>query len=406
MADSLKNSINRFIDSHPKITAAKEQLTIAGIDVEVAKDNFMPELKISGDLGSQSYEDSGTGVDSSNMNNNRYLVELSQNLFRGFQDESLENQAMVKETIAIKNYENVYQKILLEAVNAYVDVLHYEQANQISQKKVELLEKYSALMSKARKSGSKTDIDVYDAQLSLQQALEQNADINGKYLSALGNYEAVFGSNAEPKMLQLPSYNKKIIPATLEESIEQANNQSVLITLAESNIEMAQHEKVTVESDYWPTIDLVGSFGEEKNREGVDGRTQDGRIYLKLEWKYNLGNQNYKKVQSASGSLTKERYNYESVKKEVNHKVRLAWQKYSTLKAREKISSHTLEIANKVYQARKDLKSKGKGNAIAIINSKAKLLDSTIAQTNASYESLKSTYALAKEIGSIQTMLQ
>ena len=406
MADNLQNSIDQFIDSHPKVTAAKEQLTIAGIDIDVAKDNFMPELRINGDVGSQSYEDSGTGIDSSNMNNNRYLVELSQNLFRGFQDQLSESQAMVKETIAIKNYEKVYQKILLDAVNAYLDVLHYKETRKIVEKKIELLEKYASLMAKAKRSGSKTDVDVYEAQLSLQQALGQQADIDGKYLSALGNYESVFGVSAEPQTLLQPSYNKKLMPATLNKSLAQANNQSVFITLAESNIEIAQYKKVAVEGDYWPTVDLVGSFGEEKNKEGVRGRTKDGRVYLKVEWKYNLGNQNYKKVQSASGSLTKERYNYESVKKEVNQKVRLAWQKYSTLKARAKISRNTLEIANKVYKARKDLKLKGKGNAIAIINSKAKLLDSTIAQINANYESLKSTYALAKEIGNIQSMLQ
>ncbi len=403
-ADSLKNEINIFIDAHPKITAARQQLSNANIDVKVAKDNYMPVLRVSSDIGDQSYSDSAVNIDST-MNNNRYIVEISQNVFRGFRDRSLQNQAMVKETIAIKKYENTRQEVLLEAINAYLDVLHYDQVQTVVEKKVELIQQYSELMNTAKESGLKTDVDVYEAQLSYQQSLEQQSDIQGKYLSALGNFESLYGYSAIVESMSTPVYDSKLIPSSLDESLDLAKNQSVLITLAQSNIDQALYEKDTVKSDYWPSLDIVGSASEENNKEGRKGRTQDNRIYLKIEWRYNLGHQNFKKVKSASGNIIKERYNYEAVIKDVSKKVRLAWQKHTSLKARLKIANDTLKIANNVYEARKDLKLKGKGGSIAIITAKAKLLDSTIARYNASFESLKSSYALAKEFGSIQQML-
>jgi outer membrane protein TolC len=403
---TLKSEISQAVDVHPKVATAKQKLTNAGIDVEVAEANYMPVVSVNGDLGEQDYKDTSSGIDSKGMNNNRYTLELRQNLFRGGKDQALSAQALVIETLAIKNFEDVYNDVLLEASEAYLDVLQYDQTRAVSEKKIELLEKYTDLIKKAKESGSKTHVDVYEAQLSLQQALGQKADIDGKFQSALSNYKTVFNQNADIKSMSLPDGNKAFVPESLDEAIEQAKNQSVKIAMAETNIENAESEKRIAKSEFWPTVDLVASLSEEKNREGIRRLITDKRVYIQIDWKINLGNQVSKKVQSASGKVTQERYNLDAVNQEVEQKVRLAWQKHAALKTRSQISEQTLLIANDVYDARKDLNKKGKGGAVAIIKSKLQLLDSTIEKLNANFEARKAEFALAKEIGTIKALLK
>ncbi len=405
VADSLKNEIGKFIDNHPKVNTAKQQLINSGIDIEVAKANYMPVLNVNGDVGSQDFEDTYLNVDN-NLENNRYMVEISQNLFRGYRDKAAIDESMVKEKIAIKTYENIKQSITLEATNAYLDVLHYHLSDSKVSKKVEILNKLVGLIEKAKRSGSRTDVDIYEAQLTAQQALEQQIDIQGKQQSALGQFQSIFGYQPNVNDFTMPSYRASQLPGSLEDALETAKNQSVVITIAQSNIEKAGFNKDAVSGEYWPTVDLVTSYSEEKNKEGTEGRTKDGRIYLRMEWKYNLGNQINKKVRSAEGYVVSEKYNYDAIVKEVEQNVRLAWQKYSTLQRRHQLAKDTLGIAQSVYKARLDLKSRGKGNNMAIINANIRLIDSEIAMINAEFESIKSVYNLSKELGTIETITQ
>jgi len=364
----------------------------------------MPVLSISGDIGEQTYDDNSAGIDST-LNNNRYKIELTQNIFRGFRDQAFLNQTITKNQITIKNYEKIKQSLLLDAALSYLTVLQYQHAKVKINEKVKILNQFVDLIKKAKKSGSKTEVDVYEAQLTLQQALEQEIDINGKYLSAFGQFQSIYDYAPKTDSFSLPSAKLNLLPITLEEALDTAKSQSVVITIAQSNIDMANYEKNNVSGEFWPSIDIVGSFSEEENKEGIKGRTQDGRLYLRMEWKYNLGNQITKKVRSAEGTVSAERYHYKSVVKELEQSVNLVWQKYKTLQSRHRLTNETLKLALSVYQARLDLKSKGKGNNMAIINSNVRLINSQLAKINAEFEATKSAYSLAEKIGNIEELI-
>jgi len=397
-AATLNQELTQLINKHPLVLAHNEKLLAADAEIEVAKDNYMPVLNITGDIGRQQYEDTGANTDS-NLNNNRFTVSITQNLFKGFKDQAIENESISKQLSSKLTLDKTIQKLSYNASLTYSDVLHYQLLEKLIIKKVKLAEQFIQMREKQKKSGSGNQINVYEARLTKQRSLEQKLNIQGKNRSSLAKFKSIFDHAANSRNMFKPQSINNILPITLTQAIEVAKQNSFNILIAQTRMQQSKYKKQGVKSEFWPVVDIVGSYGMEENYQGVEGTKKDARIYSKLNWKYNLGNQTGAKLKNANRKYNSDKYTYQAAIKDIEQQVNQSWEKYQTQTSRNQLASETVEVAQYIYQSRSQLKQKGRGDEMGLLNAQVRLIDTQIAQLNAQHESIKASYELAYACG-------
>jgi|GEM_PF-2175349 len=397
-AASLEQELDQLINNHPLIKANQNRVSAAEAEIDVVLDNYMPVLDVSGDMGQQKYKDSGAGTDS-DLNNNRFSVSMTQNLFKGYKDKAKENETVSKQLTAKLSLDKTIQRLTYEGSTTYLDVLHYNSINELINEKVALSNQFIAMREQQKSSGSGNQVNVYEAQLTLQRALEQQLLIQGRQQTALSKFQNLFEHQANISEMMFPPRLQKLLPKTLPEAIGIAKQSNLNVSIAHTKMEQAKYLKEGAHGEYWPIVDLVGSYNYERNYQGVEGTKKDARIYLKMYWKYNMGNQTGDKFRSADSKYSAEKFSYQAAIKDIEQKVSQAWQKVQTQTQRSRLAQETVQIAENVYQARQEMKQKGRGSDIGLLNSEVRLLDAKMSQRNAVHELNKANYELAYVTG-------
>ncbi len=394
---TLEDEIKQLVLSHPEIIAQKHQVKIADAEVDVALSNYYPDLSAFGQTGYQNYQDTGRSV-SSELRHTRYRFELTQNLFKGLQDKSAVEGAGANRSLRQWSTLKIENDLIEHGISTYLDVLQYHKELTFISNKVNVLKRTVALKKQSQLSGSGTTINVLEAKLSLQRAQEQKLQIDGKYRYAFRQYQIIFEHDPILGAMAMPA-KPVVVPQSLEQALQMSKVNNAQLAMAEQRINIAEHEKAGALGKYSPELDIVTSYERETNFQGIEGNKTDMSAFVRLTWDFNLGNKVGDQYRSASGKLSSEKYSYYAANREVNEKIKLAWEKQSLVQRRLQLSNDTIKIAEDIYQARNNQMLRGGGNEIALLNAKSQLLEAKISSARATYDALKSTYELLHSIG-------
>lgn len=397
-AASLSQELTQAISNHPQVLAHQQRLQAADADIRVEKGNDLPTLDVSGDMGQQWYEDTGAGTDS-DLSNNRFSLSLTQNLFKGFKGEAKKNEMTARQLTAQFTLEKTIQQLIYDGATTYLDNIHYQRLSELLEEKIVLTQRFIQVRQKQKDSGSGNQLNVYEAQLKLQRTLEQQMQFNNRQAAARIKYENVFNHPTNPVDMVVPVSITAYLPVSRADALSVAKQSNPHISIADSRLQQAQYVKEGVRGDYWPTVDLVSSYGTEENYQGVEGTKKDTRIYVKANWKYNLGNQISDKLDSASNKYHAEKYTLESTIRRIEQQVNQAWEKLQSAQQRNTLSEQTVEIAENIYRSHQEMKQKGRGSEAHLLNAQIMFLDARISQLNAVHETIKSHYDLAHACG-------
>ena len=399
-AVTLQQEIIALIDHHPLVISHQIRVLAAGTEIDAATDNYYPILELSTEVGQQKYKDSGAGTDS-NLNNNRYSISVSQNLFRGFKDQAKINEAKSRLNIAATTREKIKQRLVYEASTAYLAVLHYSNLSDRIKEYVDLSRQLVKKREEQRDTGSGNHLDVYNAQLTLQRSMEQQLIVDGRKRSSFGNYEHIFFHVPIYQNMERPPSVNKLLPATLSDAVSIAQQNNVNISIARDRMKMIGFSRDRAKGEYWPSLDLNTSYNYERNYQGVEGDKKDARVDLRLSWKFNLGNQTGDRFRSANYNFYAEKYSLEAALKNIEKEVYQTWEKIQILIDRSELAKETVKIAEKLFQASLELKQKGSGSDIGLLSAKIRFLNTQIALLNVQHDVVTASYELGYICGLI-----
>ncbi len=399
-AVTLQQEINNLINSHPLVISHQKRVLAADAEINVARDNYYPTLNLYTEAGQQKYKDTGAGTDS-NLNNNRYSISVSQNLFRGFKDQAKINEAKSRFNIAATTREKIKQRLVYEASTAYLAVLHYSNLSDRIKEYVDLSRQLVKKLEEQRDTGSGNYLNVYNAQLTLQRSLEQQLIVDGRKRSSFGNYERIFFHAPIYRDMNRPPSIKKLLPALLSDAISITQQNNVNISIARDRVKMVKFSRERAKGEYWPSLDLNTSYNYERNYQGVEGDKKDTRVDLRLSWKFNLGNQTGDRFRSAEYNFYAEKYSLDAALKNINKEVYQTWEKIQTQNNRNALAKETVKIAEKLFQASLESKQKGSGSDIGLLSAKIRFLDTQIALLNVQHDVVIASYELGYICGLI-----
>jgi outer membrane protein len=289
-ADDLVDVYRKAQARDPAFRAAAHALRAAQERVPQARATLFPAVNLvsgnSRQTGLASFNDAANldrRVNSWNWN-----LQVTQPLWRAASWVSL-NQAEQQELLARSQYQLAEQDLILRAAQSYLDVLVAREAARVALLQVSSVEQQLGLARRNFEVGTATVTDVHEAQarldLSRAQAVAARSEVDNKG----AELARMLGEQA-PVLMRLSDSGR--LPALQRESVQSwadsARDQSLQVRIAQTALEVANHEITKNRAAHSPSLDLTAGYGRNfasgsiSSPADISARVRSGQVGLSL----------------------------------------------------------------------------------------------------------------------------
>ena len=249
------------------IQADAEYLRKFQNDIELAKKNNDPTITLSGFAGAKHQE---TESGDSSFNPRNINITMSKNLFDGYKTKYSIIQAEEVSLQATYLFDDLKQNVYLEAINAYLDLIHMRQSYNLTEQSLILSKNNLEFKSQQHKSGDISNIELEKAKLELSK-FEFNLK---KIQISISNQEDLIVDYIDivPDTVDYPDLvngNIDLAPVSL---IEYALNNNPSIKSSQIYLKILEHSKMIERSANLPKIDVEA--GINRNWDATDSSGQ------------------------------------------------------------------------------------------------------------------------------------
>jgi outer membrane protein len=392
-AESFSQALTKAYRSNPTLQAERARQRGTDELVPQAKSGWRPQISASGSIARQ-YSDPDPGGDSA-ITPKTLSIQLAQPLFRGFKTQQGVKQA--KETVRAGRQVllNVEQQVLLQAAQAYMNVLRDREVLSLRQRNVANLQKQANAASARFEAGEVTRTDVSQARSRVSGAKAQVASAKATLAESTSRYVAQIGQ--KPGTLKRPATAKNPKSLTSALNIARATNPSIL---AATHTQLAQQHAIEItKGDLLPEASLEASA-----RKTIDpGTGMSSLTTAQVAGVVNIplyeGGVVYSAVRQAKQLESQRRIEIVSAGRSVVQGVTAAWSYCAA--AREAIAAAKAQVAASA-EALNGVRQEylvGSRSTIDVLNAEQEMINAKINLLLAEHDLIVASYQLQASIG-------
>jgi len=255
--ETLTDAIALAYQTNPTLQQQRATQRATDESVVQAKTAFRPTASISADI-TESRTDpyGGTRVEASGSG---ATLSISQPLYTGGRASANLTAAEADVLAAREGLRNTEQSVLINVIQAYVDVRRDEERLRISQENVAVLDRQLDESNARFEVGEITRTDVAQSQARRAAAQAALSSAQAQLSFSRASYAATVGQNptdlaAEPSLAAL-------LPPTVEQAFEAAENNNPQVAAARFNERAAAARLAAVRASRRPTVSARASLG-------------------------------------------------------------------------------------------------------------------------------------------------
>jgi adhesin transport system outer membrane protein len=281
-AGTLVDELSQILLSHPQIEGGRENVAAAEEGVSRAFGDFLPEARLNSSYGYEHINSPGRRAAAGGRpfeigKATQATVTVTQTVFSGFRVESAHESAKAQKTVAEAQLEGGTQAVMLEATNAYLEVLRNIRLIKLAQDTEANIMRQLDLEDERVRRGSGITVDVLQAKSRLQIAKERRVAFQGALKDSMSRYQQVFDTPPVVNDMVMPTPPITLVPETVDDAITAALAEHPSILAALGQVEVADQARIGARSPFYPQIDLVGSANYEDDFEATNGERRDYR---------------------------------------------------------------------------------------------------------------------------------
>jgi outer membrane protein TolC len=168
------------------------------------------------------------------------------------------------------------QDVILDAKNAYYSVLKNLKLLDVAQQTVKSIAAQRDVSENFYKVGLSPLNDLLQSQVQLANAKQQLTGALNNLEIAKTQFNTVLRRPVNTPVLLIDDVAHTFFPRTLDECLETAQKNRLEIQVADLDIEIAEKQVKLSEKDYFPALDLVGTYartGDDWHAHGGEGIT-------------------------------------------------------------------------------------------------------------------------------------
>lgn len=330
-AEPLKNVIENVIKTNPDILVTTNHRRSIDEEVKVAKGGYYPKVDLTLGYGREKTDSPFTrsaGLDKPTLTRREAEIMARQMLFDGFGVSSEVDRQKGRLNSAAYLAYGTSEEISLNAVEAYIEVLHQDELVALAKQNLENHQRTFDQIQLRSSSGVGRKADSEQAQGRLSLAKSNLLAAQSSLKDAETKYKYVIGM--APQNLTKPTIPTNLLPKTEAEAIEIAVNNHPILKSALADVESAQAQRNAAKSLLYPRLDLEFSAGRNNNLSGIEGDNDYTQLMLRLRYNLFKGRSDSARVDQMS-LLTMEATEISNrTRRQAEQATKMSWNAYAT----------------------------------------------------------------------------
>ncbi|WP_127115560.1 TolC family outer membrane protein [Shimia sediminis] len=294
---------------------------------------------------------------------------------------------------------NVEQRVLLDAVTAYMSVIRDTQIVELRQNNLKLVQRELQAAQDRFEVGEVTRTDVAQAESSLAGGRAQLAAAQGDLMQSQEFYSAAIGHR--PGVLVSPR-NLPQVPATMEQAKSVAIRSHPSMLQSQLSISAAEYQVDAAEAAMGPRVTFDSSISIEEDFEDTD-YTRVGTVGLTLGGPIYQGGALSSLVRQAMALRDAERGNLHVVRHTTRQNAGNAWASLISAKAQLSATARQVEAARIAFEGIREESKLGARTTLDVLISEQQLLDAEASRITAQTNQITATFALLSSMGLLTT---
>lgn len=393
---SFEAALSEAYKNNPELEAARAQLRAVDESYAQAKSGYRPVL--TGDASVAFASESGNATDS-DADPKTVGIGVSQPLYRGgttqAQVSAAENQIKAQRALLSMTE----QRVLLDAVTAYMDVLRDRQIVELNINNEKVLRSRLDAARQRFELGDITKTDVSQSDSRLAEATAARVMAEGNYRSSRAIFEQVVGLT--PDGLQKPTADI-MVPPSLDVALADArdNNPGMIYTQFVSAA--AKDQTRAIKGEILPQVSLNGSLGRTYDPvQRIDSRVDDSSIGVFATMPLYTGGATDARIRQARQVEQQRRLDIRTAERSVQQTVIDAWTALESSKAEMEARAAQIKASQLALEGVKVETDYGSRTTLDLLDAEQEFLDAQVAYVISERDKIVAAYRLLAAVGDL-----
>ncbi len=403
-ATTLIQALSKAYKDNSKLNAERENLIISKEKINEAKSEFLPSITISGYISDENTSKltnrSGADVRSTDIKPSQESILIEQTLFQGLGGMANLQKNTIGLELSKLRLKKVEQEILLEAIDAYTDLVVSKKKVEINVSNLNLLER-QVENDKNRLERSEINLtDLAQSEASLAGANARLIEAQNKLITSKLNYEKTIGIINNYEDLSGTYVFNYELPASLASANQIAKKENPDLNIAILELEQSQQDILIARSELSPSASLSYKMTQTEDISSSYDETDKEILKAEATWPIFSGGKNIASLKKSKSLKQQKQLLLEDSKKSNKASVANAWSNFQSSK------SFLISIRSQVTAAEiayegitTEYESGSDRSTLDVIQSNSILLDAKIDLVNSERNFLLSQFRLLSSIG-------
>lgn len=405
-AQALSEELQGLLSSHPQISSKIKAIDSAAFGVDAAMSGYLPSVKVTSDAGPEYTDDvdrlTTEGKPFMRGTTEQSAVVVTQHLFDGYATSAAVGQANISHDVSKSELRVTRQAVLIEATNAYLNVLRWSHLIQLAMSNVHNVQDQLNLEDERISKGAGMGLDALTAKQQLQTAKEARVRYEGELRTALANYIQVYGHAPLLNKMTEPDAPLELLTDNMDDALQTAQRNNPSIESARLSIDLSAERKRAAEAGFLPSLDLVGKSDYMHDKNAETGQRKDWSVLLMASWDVFSGWKTQAQVAQASADHGAAMDTHQYTIRKTDELVRTKWEKLTTAKDRMGLLENAAALAEEVLAATRKLHAAGKETIFNVLDAENRLNDARINYAQAYYDMLSASFELLSAMGQLE----
>lgn len=400
-AESLTDALAAAYQSNPALQAQRAQLRATDEQVPQALSGWRPAIQAQGTYGAVRDDTTLNAPAASAVTHSRPLtatVTLSQNLFRGGQTVNATEQAESSVLAGRAGLTSAEQSILLNAVQAYMNVIRDEGVVGLNRNNVEVLKRQLEATRDRFRVGELTRTDVAQSEARLSGARTSLTQAEAQLTASRAAYAKVIGQ--APGTLERPGAVANL-PQSEEEAREIAVRANPDLIAARKSEEASRAAIKVAKGTLLPSFDVQASYQYARDPSTTIRDNEETALIGVLTVPLYQSGVEYSRVRQAKELNSQSRMQIAAVQRGVDEAVQNAWELLRSARANIISSQEQVKASEIALEGVKQEEQVGSQTTLDVLNAEQELLNARVSLVSAERDEAVAEYSLLAATGQL-----
>ncbi|WGS03122.1 TolC family outer membrane protein (plasmid) [Bradyrhizobium sp. ISRA443] len=419
-AETLEGALGRAYENNPQLNAERAAVRQADENVAQALSGYRPTISGTATLGTQ-YTDttvvvpqpdatpSGPSRNSAGANQTATFrgrttprggsLNVSQNLFDGYQTGNRTRAADVQVLAARESMRAVEQSVLLSAVIAYMDYLKDAALVKVQESNVRVLARTLTDGRGRFKNGDITRTQLWQIEAQLASGEASLHEARASLMAAEANYRRMIG--VDPSDLSAGKPADHFLPDSLQVALEQSLTRNPMVGAASYGVDVAVLQIRIAEGGLFPTLVLQGSVQAFEDQNILTPRLFAGTVALGLTLPLYQGGKEYSAIRQKKEAAVQQRFSLDEVRDQVRANVTQFWGQLDASRSRTEAAERQVRAAESALDGVNGEARAGQATTLDVLNAQQALVTARISLVSAQRDRVVTSYNLLAAVGGL-----